>query len=180
MTARSTEQIRGSAHFLIDTLSIDSQQVPILKIIETVLPHIDEEFTFQVMSAAELERRYGTGVEGITDHQKNTIILRSDVYEGAHRGNGRDRFTAAHELGHYFLHRNEGLAFMRAAPPETKAYQSSEWQANTYAGELLVDVRKININDSPTHIATTFGVSYSVAEIQINKAKKIALGKGLF
>jgi Zn-dependent peptidase ImmA (M78 family) len=46
--------------------------------------------------------------------QDSLIILREDVYEGAHAGNGRDRMTVAHEIGHLLMHKN--IAFARAEP----------------------------------------------------------------
>lgn len=67
--------------------------------------------------------------------QDSLIILREDVYEGAHEGNGRDRMTVAHEIGHLLMHKN--IAFARAERVEIRAFESSEWQAKCFSGELL-------------------------------------------
>lgn len=179
VSPRKTLEIRAAAHRLLDGLGITTPEVPILRIIETILPMVDEDYSFAIMDTSELRARYGYDAEGITDHPEKMIALRADVYDGASNGNGRDRFTAAHELGHYLLHKNEGLAFMRATTPDTPIYRSSEWQADTYARELLVDIRKIDPRGSQSEIAAAFGVSHSVAGYQLEKAKKLALCKGL-
>jgi Zn-dependent peptidase ImmA (M78 family) len=59
----------------------------------------------------------------------------------------RMRFSFAHELGHFFLHRDLYIKFGISSPegwkdfilnvPENE-YKSFEWQANEFAGRLLV------------------------------------------
>ena len=41
---------------------------------------------------------------GCRDATENCIKIREDVYERAIKGYGRDRFTLAHELGHFLMH----------------------------------------------------------------------------
>src|SRR4051794_4586930 len=43
-------------------------------------------------------------VEAHTAFNPARILLREDIYEGAHRNDPRSRFTVAHELGHLSLH----------------------------------------------------------------------------
>lgn len=175
---RSGQQIKELAHSVLDALKIQGAYVPILQIVENAIAVADDQYDFRVIEPADMERLYGPGVEGITDHRQNTIALRSDVYARAADGSGRDRFTAAHELGHYLLHQTEGRAFLRASHPGLKSYMDSEWQANTFARELLADIRFIETDDRPELIARRFGVSMSVAEIQASTAKKMARIKG--
>ena len=65
------------------------------------------------------------------------ILLRESVYNGACYGNGRDRFTVAHELAHGVLHK-EQIGFARPVDHNTKIYCNAEWQANEFAGRLLL------------------------------------------
>ncbi len=46
------------------------------------------------------------------------------------------RWTLAHELGHYVLHRDEGVHFTDGIFCGTEA--DAEWQANRYASEILM------------------------------------------
>jgi hypothetical protein len=151
------------------------RQVPIIRVLETVLPVVDETetFSFEVLDAEDMIRRFKVNAHGMTVHSENTIALRNDVYRGACSGVGRDRFTAAHELGHFLLHKGEGLAFPRESTG-AKVYCDSEWQANTFAREFLVDIRYVVGLGGPAQVAAHFGVSSKVAEIQWDAAKKMA------
>lgn len=171
---RSGAAIRALAHQTLDWLSFQGRRVPILHVIENVLPQVDDTFCFEILEPDEMERRYGFAAEGMTVHRENLIALRSDVYRGALDGNGRHRFTAAHELGHYFMHKDEGLSFPRRTGPDAKVYVDSEWQADCYARELLADLRFAGNFDAPYSLATHYQVSYQVAEIQWAAAKKMA------
>lgn len=82
----------------------------------------------------------------------------------------RQRFTIAHELGHYFLHRHIGeftdQALFRAGGRSTP----EEWEANRFAATLLMPAdlfgpmiaKKIPLSD----IAKSFGVSELAAEFR--------------
>lgn len=81
----------------------------------------------------------------------------------------RQRFTIAHELGHYFLHRSEGnfedtILFRRAYQLNKK-----EVEANEFASKLLMPTgefrRELAANDyNITSVARVFGVSGAAAE----------------
>ncbi|SAL25695.1 hypothetical protein AWB73_01932 [Caballeronia turbans] len=172
--ARSTEVIRSIAHNALDSLNLKGRSVPILNILENVLPLMDDEFSLLVLEPAEMFQRFKVYAEGMTVHRENCIYLRADVYAGACSGNGRDRFTAAHELGHYLLHKNEGMSFPRRSDASTKVYCDSEWQANTFAREFLADLRYFHSFDGPYSASQHYGVSTKVAEIQWNSKKKMA------
>jgi len=64
----------------------------------------------------------------------------------------RMRFSFAHELGHFFLHKELYLKFGISSPEEWKdfilnvpenEYKSFEWQANEFAGRLLVPYQQL-------------------------------------
>ena len=139
----------------------DNSYVPIDKVYEMlhlVLPN----FNFEVCEHSEMG-----GDHGQTFPEKRLIKLRSDVYDGMCSGSGRDRFTAAHELGHLFLHSQAGFA--RAADNTTPAYMNSEWQADTFASHLLMDQQALTQCKSVEEIRSRFGVSQAAARVRFQK-----------
>ena len=96
-------------------------------------------------------------------------------YNGNHSGVGNDgsvqidyaenlddTFTIAHEIGHYFLHRN-GFSFARTER-QVPAYSDPEWQANTFASFLLMPRAQTSFM-SIEDIEYKCGVSHQAAEI---------------
>ncbi|MGZ0175141.1 MAG: ImmA/IrrE family metallo-endopeptidase, partial [Planctomycetales bacterium] len=85
----------------------------------------------------------------------------------------RDRFTIAHELGHYFLHSDQGeipiVAFRNGST-------RIEWEANWFAASLLMpkaEFRQAASRDlSVAALAARFGVSQEAARV-----RKEALGE---
>ncbi len=106
-----------------------------------------------------------------------TLEINEQIYDGACDGDCFSRFTLAHELGHYFLHSNQPIPLQRATGVSNhKAYLDSEWQANTFAGELLVDSRIVAASRlSALEIEDLFGVSNQTANIQWRELHKEGL-----
>lgn len=78
----------------------------------------------------------------------------------------RDRFTIAHELGHYFLHSNQGEIPIIAY---RKGTGRLEWEANWFAASLLMPQEKFAAaiqHDSLAAIAARFGVSIEAAKVR--------------
>ncbi len=75
--------------------------------------------------------------EAAVSPDEKLMKIRDDVLDNLRYGNSRARFTIAHEFGHYFLHKGEGVPFNRGNPTAHKTFEDSEWQANTFAAELL-------------------------------------------
>lgn len=106
---------------------------PIVEFIELLLPRLIPDFELQICSIVEMGN-----INGQTFPDKHIIRIREDIYEGAIHGNTRDRMTLAHEVGHLFLHAHQDVGMCRVADQRRiAAYISSEWQANTFAGQLL-------------------------------------------
>ena len=95
------------------------------------------------------------------------------IADPSHTQHQRHRFTAAHEIGHALKHRYltpQGLA--RREPP-TKPYESAEWQADTFAGYLLIPNKVIeNLNFDASEISKACNVSFQAAEIAVRKYVK--------
>ena len=97
--------------------------------------------------------------------------IRQDVYERAIQGVPRDIFTIAHEIGHAILHDDiEEIALARN-DEEIKPFENPEWQANTFAGELIAPSDSV-IGLKIEEIANIYNCSLQVAEIQLNNCYK--------
>ena len=93
----------------------------------------------------------------------------------------RDRFTVAHELGHYYLHftlvsRATPGASMRATRwvnPTDQIQQRAEWEANWFAAAFLMPSKEFRAvfkqrDGILGEVASLFGVSSQAAEIRAN------------
>jgi Zn-dependent peptidase ImmA (M78 family) len=137
---------------------------PIINFMESVLPQIFPEFYLVIGTQKEMGNRHG-----ITCRDENYIMIREDVYDGACRGEGRDRFTCAHEVGHFLLHSNSSVKLARLEKGlKIKPYEDPEWQANAFAGELLVPNYLVK-GMKAIKISLDCGVSVEAARIQISK-----------
>lgn len=91
-----------------------------------------------------------------------------DIYLSTFSGPLRDRFTIAHELGHYFLHSRQGEVPLRAT---RKGSGQLEWEANWFAASLLMPSKKFaevsaNYQGDIYAIAGHFQVSSQAVEIR--------------
>lgn len=136
---------------------------PIVHFIEWVIADPESGMDFEILTKEEMQDTYGT-----TNTGSNKMRIREDVYEGAIKGNPRDRFTLCHELGHYFLHQPESISYARGNIP---AYRNPEWQANTFAAELMAPYDLVK-NMSANEIAEKCGMSRQAAEIQYRECQK--------
>ena len=142
----------------------NEEYFPIVACIEFLAAE-DDDFNFEIVEPAELSDTYAT-----TNTDQNVMYIRKDVYERAANGNPRDRFTLCHELGHYFLHQPGMISNARGKVPK---YCDPEWQANTFAGELMAPKHLIK-NMQPEEIAQKCGMSRVAAEIQYKMLLKCA------
>lgn len=107
---------------------------------------------------------FPTNVHADTDVIHHHIRIKESVYDGAINGNGRDRMTIAHEIGHYLTLCFYGFKFQRNFKKEKiPAYKSPEWQAKCFAGELLVDYELMK-NKTIAEIEELCGVSHAAAQ----------------
>lgn len=103
------------------------------------------------------------------------------IHLSNHTSLDRDRFTVAHELGHYFLHymywdaQQQPVGRMKAA---RYGSGTTEYEANWFAASFLMpeaDFRRASdeLGKNISDIASRFGVSYSAAQVRLQ-----ALGIG--
>ncbi len=162
----SRAYIRRYVYLLKKKVGLENElYFPIVTFAENVLPILIPDFQFQVVSMFEMGVKHGE-----TFPSKNVIRIREDIYERAVAGEGRDRLTVAHEVGHLFLHENETIALCRLDPTEKlKPYEDPEWQADAFAGELLAPSYLVK-GLSEYEIQIKCGVSSAAARCQLRNA----------
>lgn len=131
--------------------------------------------------------------EGRTSYVDGTLVIgvREDVWQLASDGEGRARFTLAHELAHAIIHQDA----LRAAPgtemfrdelcsvirrnPTVRPFECPEHQANVWAGAFLVPYAGVKEfllqrdeaaeDCSIEDLAKNFGVSRAAARVRLNQ-----------
>lgn len=138
------------------------------------------------------------------DHVSGVLAVRADekhiLVNAGHHPN-RQRFTAAHEIGHLVLHHRDGdqlfidrqlRVYQRIGPASDKAYSdpgsTTSWQeereANLFASALLMPRALVTdkIGDTEvvdeldvTRLALAFGVSEQAMSIRLQALKMLAI-----
>lgn len=163
------KQISDIAYKLRDLIGMKKHyKFPIVEFVENVLLSLDDTYGFNV---AEIDDPEIAGMYAFYNPKENEMTIRSDVYEQALNGDGTSRFTIAHELGHYILHR-KGIRMCSISDDfEVNEEYDPEWQANKFASAILMPEYLIG-NMSKEEVASRFGTSLQAAEISCNKGKK--------
>jgi hypothetical protein len=159
----STRTLRGVAEQIRDIFVEPGQvEFPIMDVLEFRFSQLVPDFVFDVQDREAMGHDEGRVLAG-----SNTLILRQDIYEGAWNGVGRDRFTACHELAHYVLHRQVG--FSRTRDDSDKIYCDAEWQADTFAGTLLMSPRHLRALSGPDAAAEACRMTPAAARVMWSK-----------
>jgi transcriptional regulator with XRE-family HTH domain len=149
--------IRAFAERVRTVFVADEQyEFPIIQVLETQLDRAFPDFHLDVVEAEVMGDDEGRVVAGA-----GTLALREDVYVSACKGNGRARFTACHEFAHFLLHREVTIA--RSRDDGTAIYRDSEWQADTFAGALMMSTRHVKSFDDAEDAAKKCRMSGAAA-----------------
>ncbi|HPS76940.1 MAG TPA: XRE family transcriptional regulator [Thermoanaerobaculaceae bacterium] len=188
---RSYKVIEAIAEALADDLFPmqveDGAAIPVFDALvhaEAVAEKANLEHSLRATASRELPEEARTSFEDGTF----VVQLRADAWERGEAGEGRFRFTAAHEIGHVVLHQHEllktgGVVFRDTVcsaserlRPGVPIYQSPEWQANVFAACFLMPtkavrryLRRAQDRASAEGLAETFGVSLQAARIRLDK-----------
>ena len=150
----SRKNIRKIARLIRESIGIsDEEAFPVIPFLERALDKFD--YNYDICEEEELRNNYA-----LTIPSKKILKIREDVYLRAMNNVPRDLFTISHE----FLHDNDTIALARGEE-KIKAYEDPEWQANTFAAELMAPsyaVRGMSIEE----IMRKYNCSKQVAEIQ--------------
>lgn len=142
-------------------------KIDVVDVIEFALPKIMPKFNLEIVPDNELGEDHAQ-----TYPDRLIIKVKQSVYTGACRGNGRDIFTLAHELGHLFLHRGVSAYARSNKVNNHKDYEDSEWQADCFAAEFLMPVNEVLQCRNEFEVQHKFGVSQKAAEVRFNKVKR--------
>ncbi|MDQ2077484.1 ImmA/IrrE family metallo-endopeptidase [Marinimicrobium sp. ABcell2] len=168
----SVEKIRAIASQMRELLSVVGAPIngaiDVVEVTDLYLPKLMDDFRLDIVPDGSMGSDHAR-----TYPDKNLIQVQESVYEGACRGQGRDRFTLAHELGHLRLHRGVTAYARAAASSNHKPYEDSEWQADAFAAELLMPYKEVLQCSSAMAVAYLYGVSSKAAEVRFKKVKGI-------
>ncbi|MHC8516704.1 ImmA/IrrE family metallo-endopeptidase [Sporosarcina sp. ITBMC105] len=164
----SRKKIREATNTIREMFDLkDELYFPVVKFLEWGMPEFDKKINFEILPFNKLPNRYA-----VTFPKKNLIYIREDVYDAAAEGIGRDRFTIAHEIGHYVMHRPGNIELARSENVDSiPAYKDPEWQVNVFAAELLAPPSIIS-GLTVAEIAECCGVSHTVGRIQTGKLRQ--------
>lgn len=141
--------------------------VDVVRILEHIIPSLYPDFTLEVLAKCEMGDDHG-----LTFPKRHLILLREDVYEGACRGKGRDRFTVAHEIGHLLMHEDIDPRYARREDGvDIPRYLDPEWQSDAFAGYFLMSPNAI-VGLDARQVAAACGVSPEAARVQLSVIKK--------
>jgi Zn-dependent peptidase ImmA (M78 family) len=160
--ARSREDIENLALAVREITGMkDKPFFPIVKFVENVLSEIVPNLVFDVRDDDFMGDRMGA-----VDPMSGAFFVRIDCYEGAIVNNPRDRFTVAHEVGHALMHIGTLNRSNRHFSTKLPAYVDPEWQANYFAGALLMPRHLMSQCTSLDQVMNTFGVSRECASVR--------------
>ena len=165
---KSREELRDLAGAFREMFGLrETLYFPIVEILD-ILGVVFDDFNYEIVEDDILP----INIHADTDIRTGTVRIKQSVYDGACSGEGRDRMTIAHEIGHYFMLCRRGFHLERnftnkKVPP----FCDPEWQAKCFAGELLVPAHLV-WGMSTDEIAKKCGVSYDAALIQYDHVHK--------
>jgi Zn-dependent peptidase ImmA (M78 family) len=143
---------------------------------------IDIEALIKAHNIAIRRQELEESISGMLVIKDGRVII--GVNENHHPN--RQRFTLAHELGHFLLHRSVSSIFVDASTiffrdsTSSDGSKAQEIEANAFAGELLMPAKQIReaINNQPLdafdegavrRLAVQFGISSQALTIRLTR-----------
>ena len=167
VTPVSRQKLRSIAKHFHELMSLENEiYMPIIEIYEFA-PFLFADFglSIEIVPADEM----ASSDHGYFDLSSNTIVIREDIYDGAYKGNGRDRMTLTHELCHFILFKIYGFKLKRNFN-KIKPFEDPEWQAKALAAEFMMPAGIIK-DMTVDQIVKKCGVSFSAAKMQYENVK---------
>jgi len=153
----------------------------VLAMLGSVEPPVDVERAAEFLSLSVIEDRMERSISGLLYRDDDAVIIGVN----ANHPRRRQRFTVAHEIGHYLLHKGRPVVLdhvrmnFRDANSST-ATDSEEIQANAFAAELLMPrdavmahTKRLSATEDATEgsvlrdLAETFEVSEQAMEYRL-------------
>lgn len=160
--AKSRDDLRSLARQFRKLLQLDNElYFPIVELLD-IMSEIFDDFSYEIID----DNVFTENIHADTDIKTGHIRIKESVYIGACKGEGRDRMTIAHEIGHYFTICVCGFKLTRNFNnAEIITFRDPEWQAKCFAGELMVAAHLVK-GMNEYEIAERCGVSYDAACVQ--------------
>ena len=96
----------------------------------------------------------------------HTLEIEDNIYHCIHINNNlssnEQRYTLAHELGHYILHQGSNLHFLRRVTKTPLARQ--EIEADLFASYFMVSDEEIKEINNLTYISEAYKLDYRICE----------------
>lgn len=131
----------------------------------------EEESCYEVME--DDDPIFPPNVRAFYSVDSDIIYIKSSIYDQACDDVPTERFTLAHELGHYILHGKNYISYSNKC--NNKPYEDPEAQANYFAGCVLAPWQMIIDSNCKTveDIQKLFCVSKQCATYRFEKILKI-------
>lgn len=191
MPPLSTSAISALAEAVLSQIApqclVQAAPLPVVEIVEEILPQYGIH-TYAVDDDTLPEE------EALTDpfgpDGETVIRVRDSVYADLLQGGGisyRPRVTVTHELGHAVMHvpvirrrvlyATPARLLQRLASADVMPYESSEWQAYTFSGFLLMPATTLRQFDTldVAIISETFQVSERMVRPHLRRALRANL-----
>ena len=173
VSPRSIKNIRAVAQSFREkfTKALSDFRVfcPITSILDLLGTGEFEEYSFMVVDGSDPSMQ---GKWAFTDPERKSICISQEIYDKACENDPQARFTIAHELGHIFLdHKRDAVFARNNVNAEIPAYRDSEWQADTFAAELLMPA-ELARGKRAKEMEALFGVSASAAQAREDRLRK--------
>ena len=167
----SRKHIHVAAENLRCLFGFGNSYVPnICGVLEHHLPNLLPNYQFEIVDMIELEN--GGQAEAQTAFDPPRVTFRTETYLQLVKDDPHARFTAAHEIGHLFLH--EGLRALNRMPEKSKSIfqsRSAEWQANEFAAAFLAPEHMLRCFDCPEEAAAMMCISLRTAQIRMTELR---------
>ena len=181
-TNQAFKQQEGAMHTQMP-LPLGASKAVVYKFAEDVAKHVNyapRENMSALVSRLGGQISYHKEVNPVNDFPESIIVYPSgefQIYLPLVTTSERDRFTIAHELGHFFLHfpkiKNEYpdhcMVATRRVDSRDVAQQRAEWEANWFSAAFLMpehDFRSSYEINGLEFTASHFGVSIRAAEVR--------------
>lgn len=163
--------IRNVAKFIRKLIDVSpDKNIDMAKVLDVLTIKL-QRFDFNYVVLDDDDPIFKKNEEAKTDIVNGTLYIKESlIWEAVHKKYCRSNFTIGHEIGHFVLHRVLNLMdFSRAAySTPKKIYEDPEWQADTFASELLMPYEQC-MTLSPAEIRRAYHVTKSAAETRYNK-----------
>ena len=159
---KSRSDLRQIGNILRHHLGLDNEcRIPIVELLDVLSEALDN-FSYEIVKDEDLPPSVHADTDVLTGH----IRIKESVYERACEGEGRDRMTIAHEIGHFFTICFCGFKLQRNFDgKKIRPYEDPEWHAKCFAGEFMVPYH-VTQGMTPSEIVEACGVSYQAAKYQ--------------